>query len=265
MCPSPGVALALRDVDIRSATIKLESITLTVPSFSRFALLGPPGCGKSLLVEALTGQVGFAAGSGYMLGRKLEAQFTADTRDIGSLRRSGVVDADDIVDQLVALQNHNPRLVVLDDLLQGLRDDERQRVIDCIQQVSAGRTLIFTTASLRDVHDIATHVALIHAGYIMTQGTTDTIFQAPDTAHYRVVLLGDASIVYDTIRTLTWIRHIEAVHQGEKTIWHIRLIDEADAPTRLLRAILADRSLKVLQFNQLQPRIADFLAGLPQS
>jgi hypothetical protein len=48
-------------------------------------------------------------------------------------------------------------------------------------------------------------------------------------------------------------------------VWTIWLHPEEDAPTHLLRAILADRQLKVVQFNQIRAPVDECLTELAQA
>lgn len=166
---------------------------------------------------------------------------------------------------LATLHLQNPEVLILDDPTSGLTGSECERILESISRLSSGRTTFFTTSRLSDVQAVATHTALLYAGSILSSGAVDTVFADPDSAIYRVGLSGDARIVYDHIQNLSWVRHIEAVQDDDKTEWTIAVAGDADAPNRLLRAIMADRSLKIQQFNLIRPRIDRFLDELKQT
>lgn len=67
-----------------------------------------------------------------------------------------------------------------------------------------------------------------------------------------MVLQGDARIVYDEIRTLAWLTHIDAVCKNNITSWTIHLLGKEMTPTDLLRIVLADRRLQVIEFRVLR-------------
>lgn len=65
----------------------------------------------------------------------------------------------------------------------------------------------------------------------------------------RIVLEGDTRIVYDEILTLAWISHIDSVSKDKVSVWTITLDGQQPTPTDLLRVVLADRRLQVLEFH----------------
>ena len=163
---------------------------------------------------------------------------------------------------LAALHMKNPELMILDDPAVDVTDAERTRILDLLAQISADRTLVFTTSKLADAKRLATHVALLHQGTIQALGTTEEILSNPEATIFLVVLSGDASIVYESVRDLAWVKDIQVSGAGNTTRWTIALLEGEATPTSLLRAIMADRSLDILQFQQLRPRIDYLLADL---
>lgn len=172
---------------------------------------------------------------------------------------------------LITLYIHDPGVIILDSPTSGLSARERQTVLQLIARIGQGRTVFFTSTHLSDAQQIASHAAVLHHGSILTQGTVETVFSRPDTTVFNVVLLGDTHFVFDQLKNLAWVSDITATTDGKYTEWTIWLRDEADASSHLLRAVLADRGLQVVQFNQIRPRIDHFLkelehgAALPSS
>lgn len=165
---------------------------------------------------------------------------------------------------LVALHIRNPTLLILDDPAFEVADAERTRILDLLTRISADRTLVFTTSNLADVRRLTTHVALLHQGTIQALGTTEEILSNPEATIFRVVLSGDASVVYESVHNLAWIKDIQVSGAGNTIVWTIALLEGEATPTSLLRAIMADRSLLILQFQQLRPRIDHLLTELEQ-
>lgn len=163
---------------------------------------------------------------------------------------------------LITLCLGNPSVLILDEPAGRLPPDERRAILDFIDHIRAERTIFFTTSMVSDAQQIASHVALLGDNTIITQGQTDAILTRPATTVFQVVLQGDVELVYEHLRNLAWVAEITQIHEGERTTWTLWLHDGEEAPTHLLRAILADRSLKVEQFNQIRPRIDGVLDEL---
>lgn len=169
--------------------------------------------------------------------------------------------------QLVGLVNlylQNPALLILDDPANGLKGDDRQEIFDLLTHIGRNKTIFFTTSHLSDVQYIATHVAILHDGAILAHGEKDMIFAYPDTSIYRVVMTGNTQIVYEYVNNLAWIKNISVEKDADQTIWRLAIVEQDNTPTRLLRAILADQNLNVVEFRQIRPRIDAFLGALAQ-
>jgi hypothetical protein len=69
----------------------------------------------------------------------------------------------------------------------------------------------------------------------------------------RMVLEGDTRIVYDRILSLAWITKIEAVCDNSRSVWIVHIHGNQPTPTDLLRVVLADRRLQVIEFRSLHP------------
>lgn len=166
---------------------------------------------------------------------------------------------------LIAQHIRNPDILILDDPTDNLPVEERRVVLNLIEYIGRGRTVFFTSSHLSDVQQLASHVAVLHQGNILAQGEAKATLDRPDTALFRVLLLGDAQLVFEQLRTLAWISEITQKTDGIYTEWLIWLRDRGDTPSHLLRAILADRRLQIIEFNQIRPRLDELLNKLEQA
>lgn len=155
-------------------------------------------------------------------------------------------------------------LVVLDAPTQGIQLSRRSDVIDIMAQLNTSRTVFFTTSRLEDLRDIASHVAILSDGRILAHGSVESILSRPESIIYHVGLYGDTQVVGKHIRDIAWVNHLQESVVGDRTDWMIWLNDGDDAPTHLLRAVLADRNLKIEHFNQVRPRLDHFLNQVTQ-
>lgn len=165
---------------------------------------------------------------------------------------------------LLTLLIQDPRLLILDDPLKGLTENDYRIVHEMIERAATGRTLIFTSSNPADLKHLATHVALLEGG-ILAEGQTTSVMSYPEATIFSVSIRGNTHIVHESIHNLAWITNIQVQEKADHTIWTVALADDTDAPTHLMRAILADRSLKILQFNRVRPRIQEFLNHLKPS
>lgn len=73
-----------------------------------------------------------------------------------------------------------------------------------------------------------------------------------ESAVIRLVLEGDPSVIYDELSTIVWITRFDAVSKGSWSIWTITLQGSHVTPTDLLRVVMADRRLQVIEFVLIQ-------------
>lgn len=64
----------------------------------------------------------------------------------------------------------------------------------------------------------------------------------------RIVLEGDTEVVYNEISALAWIMRLDAIDEGNRSIWTIAIQGQRETPTDLLRIVLADRRLQVIEY-----------------
>lgn len=166
---------------------------------------------------------------------------------------------------LIALHLRNPQLLILDDPADSADPEERRLALELIARIGVGRRVFFTTSRLTDVQQIADRVAVLHDGMIMVQDSTATLFTLPDTAVFRVMLDGDTQIVYEQLNNLVWVRHLVERSHNNQTEWTLWLDDTGNTPSSLLRAILTDRRLKIMEFTRIRPRLDRFLDELQQA
>lgn len=163
---------------------------------------------------------------------------------------------------LIALYHRRPSLLILDNPTAHMSSDESKRMIDLITHIGAGRTVFFTTSAYDVAQRLSNHIVLLHQGKILAQGDKETVFLRPETAVFRVRLHGDSQIVLEQLRALAWVSEVVETRHGQISEWIIWLRDEKDVASHLLRAILADRRLQVVEFNQIRPPLDDFLGAL---
>jgi hypothetical protein len=71
------------------------------------------------------------------------------------------------------------------------------------------------------------------------------------------VLEGDTRIVHDEIEALAWIARFDAEYHSDQSIWTIVLQVATVTPTDLLRVVLADRRLQVIEFSLVELEAGD--------
>jgi ABC-2 type transport system ATP-binding protein len=155
----------------------------------------------------------------------------------------------------------NPKLLLLDESAAALTDAERHEFLDIVRDISANRTVLYTTSISEDVHYASDYLIVLHEGTLIAQGVTSDLIENADYALYRVCVRGESSTVHDLLAEQSWIYSIQVQQQRDCQHWLMRVRDEDQAERSLLRAILADRSLSILDFKKERGRLMDFIAA----
>ena len=73
-----------------------------------------------------------------------------------------------------------PRLLLLDEVMAGLRPTEADEVIAVLRKLNGeGLTIVLVEHVMRILMSIADHVAVLHHGELITQGTPDAVTRDP--------------------------------------------------------------------------------------
>jgi ABC-2 type transport system ATP-binding protein len=71
---------------------------------------------------------------------------------------------------------HDPRVLVLDEPLNGLDPLARAETVDLFRSFAAeGRTLVLSSHVLHEVDELASRVVLVHGGYIVAEGAVEAV------------------------------------------------------------------------------------------
>jgi ABC-2 type transport system ATP-binding protein len=152
-----------------------------------------------------------------------------------------------------------PEILLLDEPAASLPGDERQEILRVISEISSRKTVVFTTSVFTDARDSSNWLVLLHEGKVHAQGATSDLLQNADYADYSLTIAGDCSTVHELLTEQDWVHSIETWQEHDLSRWKVRVHDEAKADLGLLRAILADRSLRIIEFYKTRPRLRPIL------
>ncbi len=74
----------------------------------------------------------------------------------------------------------NPKAILMDEPTSALDPEMEQEVVQVIKALAKeGRTMILVTHDMNLAYDVSDHVAFLHQGKILEEGTPQTLFKAP--------------------------------------------------------------------------------------
>jgi ABC-2 type transport system ATP-binding protein len=184
------------------ALTAVEDVTLSVATGQFFGFLGPNGAGKSTTIKMLTGLLepsvvpeGMAllgrltapeylrfVGRMYGLDREtvnLRTEELLEFMQLADERRKLVTDFSHGMQKKLALAAaviHGPRVLFLDEPFEGVDAIAAGMLKNMLQgMINRGATIFLTTHVLEIVERLCSHVAIIHQGRLVANGSLETL------------------------------------------------------------------------------------------
>jgi ABC-2 type transport system ATP-binding protein len=166
---------------------------------------------------------------------------------------------------LAQAQVNYPELLILDEPAAALDPIGRHEVLRVMERLRAHTTIFYSTHILDDVQQVSDTVAILNQGELLAQGPIERLLAGSGGPVYTVTLKGDAMSALARIQNLPWISDVEATTRNGFESWQVGVTDEQAAQENLLRQILADKSLTVVEFSrkthQLEEVFMDIVEG----
>jgi ABC-2 type transport system ATP-binding protein len=235
----PSPAIVIRDLrKVYATKAAVDGLTLEVPRGSFFGFLGPNGAGKSTTIRMLTGynmpaqemeikrRVGLVpdesllfdrltgpeylefVGRMYSLSRTLAKARASELLDLFELS----ADKKQIIGEyskgmrkrvaMAASLIHSPELFLMDEPFEGVDAVGARLMKDILlDRVNHGATVFLTSHVLEVVERLCDHVAIIHEGRIIRQGTIAELRASDDTLEQAFVRI----VGYREHERLDWL------------------------------------------------------------
>jgi ABC-2 type transport system ATP-binding protein len=151
---------------------------------------------------------------------------------------------------LALAQVNYPELLILDEPAAALDPIGRHEVLQVMERLRAHSTIFYSTHLLDDVQQVSDSVAILNKGVLVAQGPIEALLAGGDNPVYTLVLKGDAGRARARIEALPWVARVhEGAHNGCVS-WEIGVSDDQAAEAHLLRHVLADEALTVVEFTR---------------
>ena len=137
---------------------------------------------------------------------------------------------------------NDPALLIVDEPTAGLDPEERVRFRNVLSEIGFGKLVILSTHIVSDIESIATEIAVLKAGALLTVGAPEILLQACEGKVWRAVV---SSEEFDRLRTNLKIS--SAVRKADGV--HIRFVGPEPAiAASLVEPELEDAFLYLMNF-----------------
>jgi ABC-2 type transport system ATP-binding protein len=159
-------------------------------------------------------------------------------------------------------QVNYPELLILDEPAASLDPQGRRDVLEVMARLRKHTTTFYCTHILDDVQQVSDTVAILNRGELVAQAPLQELLMGSEGTTYRMVLEGNTSPAQTRLANLPWVSGIKVNQLDGRTTWKISVTDEAAAKSELLRSVVCDEQLNVLEFGRMKYELEDVFLSI---
>jgi ABC-2 type transport system ATP-binding protein len=162
---------------------------------------------------------------------------------------------------------NDPELLILDEPASALDPLGRRDVLQILESFRGRSTVFYSTHILDDVQRISDQVVILKQGRLVAQGSIEQLL-AGDSTRFHVTVRGDGLTVRDRLTQVPWVGKVTLEpgaldgENGETTKLQIQVTHLNTAETELLRLVMADSTIVVIQFGRSTYDLEDVFVNL---
>lgn len=210
---------------------------------ARFFYTGPKERVEARIAEVLD-----------LVGLSEKADRTVKGFSGGERQRLGIAQA----------QINEPELLILDEPAAALDPMGRRDVLQIMEKLRNRATIFYSTHILADVQKVSDQVVILDKGRLVTQGPVETLLSNRDGLVYTLLLQGDLSRVQEQVRRQPWVSDLSVRQVNGSMLWRVCVNDDQAARSMLLRMVLAEKEVVVLEFGREKVGLEDVFMQLVQ-
>ncbi|TFF98938.1 MAG: ABC transporter ATP-binding protein [Promethearchaeota archaeon] len=157
---------------------------------------------------------------------------------------------------------HYPDLLILDEPAASLDPLGRNAVLELMSKLREHTTIFYSTHILDDVQRVSDTVAILNKGKLIAQGPIEELLAGSEGVIYKIKLKGDLQNLKELVLTESYVSNIKSETEHNYKIWYVSVSNEDEAEKSLLRKILSDSSIRVLEFAKKQYELEEIFLNL---
>jgi ABC-2 type transport system ATP-binding protein len=160
-------------------------------------------------------------------------------------------------------QINHPDLLILDEPAASLDPMGRRDVLQVMERLRQHTTIFYSTHLLDDVQRVSDTVAILSKGTLVAQAPIEELLGANGGGMtYSLALRGDSNGVRRRLEQQPWVSALSVTHANASPYLQVAVRDEAAADEHLLRLVMADPGVTVLEFGRTRHNLEDVFFGL---
>ncbi|HTP10959.1 MAG TPA: ABC transporter ATP-binding protein [Anaerolineae bacterium] len=160
-------------------------------------------------------------------------------------------------------QINYPDLLILDEPAASLDPQGRRDVLEVMERLRKHTTIFYSTHILDDVQRVSDTVAILNKGQLVAQAPIEQLLAGGSgSTIYVMALKGDVTQAQQRVTAQPWVANLVAKPDNTHIGWQVTVTDEAAAEEQLLRLILSDPQINVLEFGRKKYELEEVFLGL---
>lgn len=147
-------------------------------------------------------------------------------------------------------QINEPDLLILDEPAASLDPMGRHAVLEIMEALRQRATIFYSTHILDDVQKVSDRVVILNQGRLITQGPIEELLIGDEGSVYRMITLGELGQTEQRLRAEPWVKNVHLSHSDGKASWRVVVNDDHAAETLLLRKVLEEDTIRVVEFGR---------------
>lgn len=147
-------------------------------------------------------------------------------------------------------QINMPELLILDEPAASLDPMGRRDVLQIMERLRGQATVFYSTHILDDVQRVSDQVVILNQGRLVTQGPIDLLLGSSDGTVFSLELQGNPDQVSQVVAQQPWVTRLDTQEVNGNTLLRVAVNDEQAAMSQLLRLVLTDQDVSVVQYGR---------------
>lgn len=171
----------------------------------------------------------------------------------GEMQRLGIAQA----------QINEPDLLILDEPAAALDPMGRRDVLNIMEQLREKSTIFYSTHILDDVQRVSDRVVILNRGELVAQGPIGVLLNGGDESSvYHIALSGHIDSVFERVKQQSWVKNIQKNLMNGTTHWYVNTGESENANNDLLRLILEENNIQILEYGRQSYELEDVFMRL---
>ncbi len=154
-------------------------------------------------------------------------------------------------------QVNYPELLILDEPAASLDPQGRRDVLEVMSRLRKHTTIFYSTHILNDVQQVSDSVAILNHGELVAQAPLQELLTGSEGIMYEIGLEGDAGRAQARLTSLPWVSGIKVTTSQGRTNWQVLVTDETAAKSELLKILVCDEDVCVVEFGRKKYELED--------